>query len=142
MFHGKSVNNRINRIQIRALRAVYNNFVLSSDQLMHKGNHVTVHQKNLRQLVLKVYKCLNNESPELLDGIFCYRNISHNLRICNLLELPVTRSQTYGLHSFEYRGSSSWNMLPDPFKSCINSSVLKSELTKYSVKCSCKICIQ
>ena len=141
MFHGKSVNNNINRIQTRSLRAVYNDFNSNNDQLMHKGNHVTVHQKNLRQLIVKVYKCLNNEAPELLNGIFHCRNVSHNLRIRNLLTLPNTNTLTYGIHSFQFRGSSSWNMLPDAFKLCISSSVLKSELKNHIVKCSCKICI-
>ena len=30
MFHGKVANDRINRIHVRALRAVYNNFKLSA----------------------------------------------------------------------------------------------------------------
>ena len=47
---------------------------------------------------MKVYKCLNNESPEILDDIFHRKTTYHNLRISNLLILPKTNTLTYGIH--------------------------------------------
>ena len=43
-----------------SLRAVYDDFNLDLNQLLQKGNDVTVHQNNIRKLIIKVYKCLNN----------------------------------------------------------------------------------
>ena len=139
-FHGKTVEKRINSIQKRSLRAIYDEFNLDLSQLLQKGNHVTVHQNNIRKLIMKVYKCLNNESPEILDEIFHRKTTYHNLRINNLLILPNTNTITYGTHSFEYRGSITWNMLPDTLKCCSSSSVLKHMLKNFNPRCSCKIC--
>ena len=107
-FHGKTVEKRINSIQKRSLRAIYDEFNLDLPQLLQKGNHVTVHQNNIRKLIMKVYKCINNESPEILDEIFHRKTTYHNLRLNNLLILPNTNTITYGTHSFEYRGSITW----------------------------------
>ena len=139
-FHGKTVEKRINSIQKRSLRAIYDEFNLDLPQLLQKGNHVTVHQNNIRKLIMKVYKCINNESPEILDEIFHRKTTYHNLRLNNLLILPNTNTITYGTHSFEYRGSITWNMLPDTLKCCSSSSVLKRLLKNFNPRCSCKIC--
>ena len=112
-FHGKTVEKRIKHIQKRSLRAVYDEFNLDFNQLLQKGNHVTVHQNNIRKLIIKVYKCLNNESPEILNNMFNKHTINHNLRINDLLHLdlpmndllilPRTNTITYGTNSFIYR---------------------------------------
>ena len=50
-FHGKTVEKRINSIQKRSLRAIYDEFNLDLPQLLQRGNHVTVHQNNIRKLI-------------------------------------------------------------------------------------------
>ena len=44
MFHSRNLNNKINRIQERALRLVYYNN-LSFSELLDLGNSVTMYQK-------------------------------------------------------------------------------------------------
>ena len=139
--HGKVAEDQINRIHKRALKAVYNDFDSSFEELLEKGNHETVHQTSLKQLIIKVFSCVKKESPAILHDIFTIDNCHHNLRINNRLKLPKTNSLTYGLQSFSYRGSSIWNSLPDIYKNCTCSSVLKTELKMLSlVKCSCINC--
>ena len=55
-FHGKKVQERINSIQKRSLRAVYNDFSLDLPQLLLKGNHATVHVNNIRRLIVQMLK--------------------------------------------------------------------------------------
>ncbi len=83
------------------------------------------------------------EVPTILGDIFTVKeNVEHNLRINNLLKLPTKCStQTYGLHSFHYRGCATWNALPDHFKTCDKSSKLKILLRSALIKCTCKICL-
>lgn len=138
--HGKVVENKINSIQKRALRAVYNDFDSSFAELLKRGNHETIHQSNLKYLVVKVFKCLRKETPEILHEIFVEDISHHNLRINKLLILPKTNTLTYGVNSFAYRGSATWNSLSDSYKDCVNSSVLKMKLKDCIIKCSCKIC--
>ena len=55
-FHGRNLNNKINRIHERALRLVYQNN-LSFSELLDLDNSVTVHQKKLQ--VFAIYKVKN-----------------------------------------------------------------------------------
>ena len=141
MFHGKVVNDRINRIHKRALGAVYNDFSSNYNELLLKGNHATVHQKNLKTLATKTFKSVNGYAPRFINDMFTVKKVNHNHRIQNLLTLPETSTITYGLHSFTYRASSTWNSIKDDIKDSPSISVFKRELKKRAVKCSCKICI-
>ena len=140
-FSGKSSNTLINRVQRKALRAVYNDYDSNFEQLLEKGDHLTIHQMNLRSLLVEVYKCVNNINPSFLTSIFQYKNLTYNLRRSNLLILPYTRTISYGLNSFKYRGSITWNNLPDSIKNCETKYKFKIELKKQKViKCTCHIC--
>ena len=142
LFHGKVANQQIDIIQKRALRAVYNDIDSNFDELRAKGNHETVHQANLKQLIAKVFACVHKYSPEILHNLFTRDYNYPNLRIKNRLILPKTNTLTYGVHSFAYRGSATWNSLPDSIKDCTSASVLKSKHKDHKfVKCSCKLCL-
>ena len=140
MFHGKVVNERINRIHKRALRAVYNDFTSNYQQLLLKGNHVTVHQKNLKTLAVKTFKSAQGYSPKFINALFTAKKVQYNHRIQNLLTLPKASTITYGLHSFTYRACSTWNTINDDIKDSLFVSVFKREIKKLQIKCACKVC--
>ena len=128
MFYGKVVSERIDRIHERALRAVYNDFSSSFSQLLSKGDHVTVHQKNLKTLCLKVFKAINGYSPKFINSMLTEKLLHHDLRIQNLLNLPKTSTITYGLHSFTYRSTSTWNTISDEVKNSASVFACKRKL--------------
>ena len=97
MFCGKTANNNINRVQKRALQALYNDFDSSYDALCLKGNHSKIHLVNIKHLLVEVYKSINGESPAILCNIFTKKSTNYNLRINNLLALPKTSTLAYGL---------------------------------------------
>ena len=132
MFCGKTANANIDRVQKRALQAVYNDFNSSHETLCSKGNHSKIHVVNIRCLLVEVYKSLHAESPAILGNIFTKKTSNYNLRINNLLVLPKTSTLTYGLHSFIYRGSITWNHLPDELKNSENSSIFKMNLKTFN----------
>ena len=140
MFCGKVSNEKINKVQRKALRAVYNDYSSSFEALLNKGNHLPVHEMNKRSLLIEVFKCLNNLNPVFLSDIFKHKCLSQNLRTSNLLILPKTNTVT-GLKSFSFRGSMIWNNIPDILKNCANSSQFKLKLkSQKAIKCSCNIC--
>lgn len=141
MFCGIVANESLNRVQRRALRAVYNDYSSGRNELLVKRNHPPIHERNLMFLIIEVFKCLNNESPPLLNGLFQKKDNIHDLRINNLLTLPNVSTQTYGTHSLKYRGSATWNYVPDDLKDVKDSLVLKDKLKiiRFS-HCTCKIC--
>ena len=142
MFCGKTADLKVNNIQRRALQALYNDFYSSYQELLNRGKHLKIHELNQVHLLTEVYKCIKKESPSFLHNIFMPKESNHQLRINNLLSLPKTSTKTWGLHSFAYRGSSSWNSPPDDIKCSSLSSVFKSRLKDIGkLSCACKLCI-
>ena len=141
MFCGKSFNEGINRVQRIALRVTYNDYTSNHNDLLDKGNHLKIHEINKRKLLIEVYKCLDNTNPAFLTSLFNKKSIRFNLRTSNLLKLPNSNTLTYGLKSITYRGSMSWNNLPDQLKMCKNLDQFKDKLKKHEViKCTCHLC--
>ena len=70
MFCGRVSNAAINRIQTRALRAIYNDFNSSFDELLSTGAHNTIHELNVKYLLIEVYKCLHGECPSIMNDMF------------------------------------------------------------------------
>ena len=139
MFCGKTANFMVEKVQKRALRAVYNNFNLSYQEALDKGNHHSIHRRNLNTLICEVYKCTHDLVPPLLQNIFIRKQTNYNLRISNLLNVP--NYKTYGLRSFTYKGSLTWNNTPDYLKNSQNLTKFKSTISNLeSIYCSCQIC--
>ena len=66
MLHSRTLNNRINNIQERALRLTDKENKFSFTQLLEKDHSVTVHQKNLQVLITEIFKVKNNLAPDIM----------------------------------------------------------------------------
>ena len=55
MFCGKIINDKVNSIHKSVLQTLYNNFESSFQELLMKGNHLNVHELNIRHLLVEVY---------------------------------------------------------------------------------------
>ena len=66
MLHSRTLNNRINNIQERALRLTDKENKFSFKQLLEKDHSVTVHQKNLQVLITEIFKVKNNLAPDIM----------------------------------------------------------------------------
>ena len=113
----------------------------SFEELLRKSNECTIHIKNLKKLMLEVYKCLRNENPSFMWNMFHEKSIQYNLRSKNLLMLPQTNTIEYGNDSIVFRGSISWNYLPNEIKSQASVYTCKKCIKSWSGgDCNCKIC--
>ena len=70
MFDSSQLNNRINKIQERALRLVYKDNKLTFDDLLKLDNSVTIHQRNLQILATEIFKVKNSLAPEIITEVF------------------------------------------------------------------------
>ena len=70
MFCSKTLENKINQIQKRALRIVYNEPNLNLDKLVELDKSTTIHIKNIITLLTEVYKTASGENPILMNKIF------------------------------------------------------------------------
>ena len=78
MFHGKQVNNKINRLHERALRMIYEDSTSSFDTLLEKVMSFSVHDKNIQQIALEMYKVAKRLAPTNISSLLLQcRNKRH-----------------------------------------------------------------
>ena len=53
MFCGKVANNALNRTHKRALRIFFNDYTFAFNELLHRGNECTIHQKTCKNQCLR-----------------------------------------------------------------------------------------
>ena len=111
MFCSKSANKEINRTNKRALRLLYEDYDSSFEQLLEKYGSITVHQRNLQNLMTEIYKTINQINPAYMWEFFVEKDMPYNLRTKVLCRLPQAQTNRYGLDSLSFRGSLLWNAL-------------------------------
>ena len=71
MFSSRSCNNKINKLQERALRIVYDDYESSFDVLLNKNKSFSIHHQNIQKLMIEICKSLNKPSPDtFFDSMF------------------------------------------------------------------------
>ena len=55
----------LNRIHDQALRRAYNDYVSGFDSLLKKYHSITIHQRNIQAMSLKIYKTKHDLNPGL-----------------------------------------------------------------------------
>ena len=83
MFHSKQLNNRINSLHVheKPLRATYQDRNSSFTELLNLDKTVSIHYRNIKYLLMEIYKVKMGLSPPIMSDIFRLReNSSYNLR--------------------------------------------------------------
>ena len=70
MTHSRMFNNKVNHIHERALRIVYNDFSTPFEELLAKDKSVTIHNQNLQQLAIEIFKVKVGVSPIIMREVF------------------------------------------------------------------------
>ena len=60
MLHSRTLNTRIDRVDDRAPRLVYNDYISTFSQLLKLDNSFRVHGRNIQTLVIEVSKVVHN----------------------------------------------------------------------------------
>ena len=77
MFHSRSLNNKINRLHERCLRIIYNYKRSTFEEVLAKGNSVSVHHNNIHAIAIEMYKVVSGISPEIMNEVFKLREETH-----------------------------------------------------------------
>jgi hypothetical protein len=132
---------KIEKIQERALRYVFNDFNSSYSELRSKANRPLLYVQRLRSLVVEVYKILNNQSPAYLNDLFIIKESQYELRNILPLQQPKYNTMKYGLNSLAYQGASLWNTLDNDIKQANTLKELKNALLFWEgPQCNCTNC--
>ena len=141
MFCIKTSNNLIDKAHKRALRVVYNSYDKSLEEILQIDGGVTIHQRNLRTLMIEVYNSINKLNPEFMLDIFHIKDISYLLRKNTNLILPQTNTKKCDTNAVLFRTCYIWNNLSNHVKTVSNLSEFKYKIKAIQNKqCGCKIC--
>ena len=139
-FCGKGNTNKMEQIQERALRFVFNDLTSSYDILLDRAGVTTLTLSRIKTIAAEVYKASNDLSPLYIADMFCPRaETQHNLRNTNLLTLPKVKTVKYGKNSLLFEGVKIWNHLPNDIRIAQNFPAFKN-LLKVWIGCNCAIC--
>ena len=126
-FCSRKINNRINRIQERALRIVYKDYVSTFAQLLEKDSSVSIHIRNLQILATEIFKARNNLSPSIVQIIFRTIEPAYSLRRDTIFESYRVQTQRCGIESLTYLGPKIWSQVPSEIKESHSLAVFKNK---------------
>ena len=129
-------NSKIEKIQERALKIVYNDYESDYDTLLKMFGTDTMLQSRLKTMVMEVFKSLKRVNPVYIQNIFLNQDQPYDLRNPYPLVQKKTKTVTFGLRTFGYLGSKMWNDLPSHFKdtdiSNVDTDVFRSQLKEWT----------
>ena len=105
VFHGRQINEKINKLHERALRIVYSDTITSFEELLVKDKTFTIHYQNIPSLAIEMYKAVNNLPRGNLSEFFVRNNHNYNLRSRSELIVPSINTAFKGQNSITYFGS-------------------------------------
>ena len=136
--HSRKLNNRINHIQERGLRMVYEDYTSSFGELLRLNGSVTVHHRNIQLVAVLMFKVKNDLCPEIMKNIFL---LNTDPKSENTFVIPRVKGEYMGKLSLRYFGPVVWEvMLPQNFKSILDLEKFKEEIKKWVPECKCRLC--
>jgi len=132
---------KIEKIQKRALRYIYNDYTASYSDLRRKADTPLLYTQRLKQIMLQVYKSTNSLGPKYLHDMFEIKTVNYNLRnTCNLKQ-PKFNTVKYGKLSFRYEGPALWNILDNQIKESESLNIFKEAIKQWpGISCNCSVC--
>ena len=140
-FCGVTNTKKLEQLQKRALKFIFNDKDYSYPELLQKANIPTLEIGRLRLIATEIYKAIHKETPQYISDIFTLKKDNYNLRHKNNITIPLVRTTRYGLNSLRYQGSKIWNSLPDNIKISPNQETFKKLIKSWEgTKCHCNFC--
>ena len=109
---------------------------------MNIDKSVTIHQRNLQDLLIEIYKVKKGISPTIMNEIFQFFENPIYERGKGV-HLPSRNSRTvfFGTESIIKLGARLWNMVPENIKSSKSLNIFKSKIKYWTPNhCPCQIC--
>ena len=128
MFHNRNVYSKINHLQERSLRIVYDDYVTSFEDLLKKGN---IHHKNVQLLAREFFKVKKGINQFYLR--FPTKIYRLQLKVSDLSVSSINITHI-GLNSLRFFASKVWNMVLVEPKNLNNVEMFKSEIRKWEPK--------
>ena len=108
-FCGQVNNQKLEKIQERALRILFADYNSSYMELLGRAGTTTLLIQRLRRIALTVFKSVHGLNPPCLNDMFTPKELPYRMRDSSLLEQSGCRTTAFGLRSISYIGAKLWN---------------------------------
>ena len=140
-FCGEVYTKKLEKIQERALRFIYDDYNTDYHTLLEKSKMPTLKLRRLRVFALETHKIIHKQGPLYLHDLVHIKEHSFNFRYNKVAAIPQVRTVTYGLNSFRYFAPKLWNSLPNHLREDHNFDHFKSQLNaSEGENCTCSFC--
>ena len=140
MFHSRSLHNKINSLLERALRITYRDRSSSFEDLLKKGNSVSIHHRNIQALATEMFKVKNNIAPEIMREFFAPNVRLDDLRNNNSFKRRRVNSAWHGTELVSYLGPQIWDLVPNEIKESESLKGFKFKIKRWVPEgCPCRI---
>ena len=142
MFCSRTINNKINHIQERALRLIYQDYTTSFENLLKKDNSLTFHHRNIHQVAIEMFKVKHDMSPPFMKEMFSDNENLKGTRSGDTFARPHVYTVKKGERSLRSYGPIVWNtMLPEKAKQCSSLEEFKFSIKSWIPEnCPCELC--
>ena len=140
--HAKSLK-KVEALQKRALRFLYNDYNTPLEEILKKSGKVCMEVNRLRYLCIEIYKSINNINPSFMKQIFQLRETNRTVRKQYRLNLcvPKVNQVSYGEKSLRFYGPKIWNSLPLHVKTSDNLKTFKDIIQNWNGStCNSRVC--
>ena len=140
-FCSKASTRKLEKIQERALRFIYNNYDSSYEHLLDIAKVPTLEIKRMRIMATETFKILYKLSPSCLEDLISFKETHYNFRYTNIVNIPKVKTTSYGKQSFKYAAAVLWNKLPEHIRSTSNYNQFRNLVSMWDGKeCKCSCC--
>ena len=148
LFHSRMLNNKINLLQYRALKFVYDDESSTFQELLIKDNSVSIHHRSLQNLAIELFKVKSGNAPFLMNEIFTRRNLPENSVVSNLrsqtdfYNIHNPKTVRFGTETLRNLGPKIWDIIPSDIKNSPSLINFKHKIKKWiPLNCPCRLCL-
>ena len=109
-FCSSSDTRKLERVQEKALRAVYCNRTSTYDDLLQMAKLPMLYNRRLQDVVTLMYKVKNQQCPKCISDLFNMNTSGHALSNVDF-SIPRFNTVNFGRHSIRYLGPVLWAIL-------------------------------
>ena len=133
---------KIEKVQYRALKYVYNDFNAPYCELRERSQMPLLFIQRQNAILTETYCIYNNIRPTYLHCLLQKREYTRDTRNVKALVQPMCKTSKYGLNSFRYQAAKLWNELDPNFKSVSSLDDFKKCIQSWTgAPCTCSSCI-
>jgi len=140
-FCGNGSIHKMEKIQERALRFVFNDYTSEYNHMLKINGESTLYLKRVRIMAQEVYKAIKNQSPKYMKELLTERNSRYSSRRPLDLYVPRVNQDKFGYKSYTFEAPSVWNSLDVEIRQVENFNHFKKLINLWTgPSCRCNFC--